>query len=42
MLILSQLDSLGLTNETAIAFHSDHGWSLGEAGEWEKFTNWEQ
>ena len=28
--VLDRLDSLGLTNETALIFHSDHGWSLGE------------
>lgn len=40
--LLAELDALGLANDTAVVFHADHGWSLGEAGEWEKFTNWEQ
>src|SRR5690606_11889001 len=39
--VLTELDSLNLTNDTLVVFHSDHGWSLGEHGEWEKFTNWE-
>ena len=39
--ILDEIDALGLGNDTVVAFHADHGWSLGEAGEWEKFTNWE-
>jgi len=38
---LNELDTLGLTNDTLVVFHSDHGWSLGEHGQWEKFTNWE-
>jgi iduronate 2-sulfatase len=40
-LVLQKLDDLGLTNDTLIVFHADHGWSLGEHGEWEKFSNWE-
>lgn len=39
--VLRELAALGLTNDTLVAVHSDHGWSLGEHGEWEKFTNWE-
>eukprot|EP01121_Diplochlamys_sp_Union-15-3_P016740 TRINITY_DN5752_c0_g1_i2.p1 TRINITY_DN5752_c0_g1~~TRINITY_DN5752_c0_g1_i2.p1 ORF type:complete len:773 (+),score=110.24 TRINITY_DN5752_c0_g1_i2:98-2416(+) len=39
--VLSELDTLGLTNDTLVVFHTDHGWSLGEHGQWEKFTNWE-
>ena len=40
---LDTLDSQGIINvsDTLIVFHSDHGWSLGEHGEWEKFTNYE-
>jgi arylsulfatase A-like enzyme len=33
--------SAGLTNETLVILHSDHGWSLGESGQWQKFTNFE-
>merc|ERR1712110_1107974 len=39
--LLDEIDSLGLTNNTAIILHSDHGWHLGEEGEWRKFTNFE-
>ena len=39
--LLDELDALGLANDTAVVFHADHGWSLGESGEWEKFTLWE-
>jgi len=30
-----------VANNTLVVFHSDHGFSLGEHGQWEKFTNWE-
>ncbi len=40
-LVLSELESLGLADDTLVILHSDHGWSLGENGQWEKFTNWE-
>jgi len=30
-----------VANETLVIVHADHGWSLGEHREWEKFTNWE-
>eukprot|EP00928_Gymnodinium_smaydae_P014135 TRINITY_DN15129_c0_g2_i1.p1 TRINITY_DN15129_c0_g2~~TRINITY_DN15129_c0_g2_i1.p1 ORF type:complete len:745 (+),score=46.39 TRINITY_DN15129_c0_g2_i1:63-2297(+) len=39
--VLDKLKELGLHNDTIIAMHSDHGWSLGEQGEWQKFTNFE-
>ena len=39
--ILSELDELGLSNDTAVIFHSDHGWKLGEHGDWSKAGNWE-
>jgi iduronate 2-sulfatase len=39
--LLDALSSRGLENDTAIVFHSDHGWSLGEQGLWRKFTNFE-
>ena len=39
--VLDELTALELDNNTLIAFHSDHGWHLGEHGEWRKFTNWE-
>lgn len=39
--ILDTLDEVGMAAETLVALHSDHGWSLGEHGQWQKFTNWE-
>eukprot|EP00929_Paragymnodinium_shiwhaense_P006604 TRINITY_DN11036_c1_g1_i1.p1 TRINITY_DN11036_c1_g1~~TRINITY_DN11036_c1_g1_i1.p1 ORF type:complete len:764 (-),score=41.93 TRINITY_DN11036_c1_g1_i1:511-2469(-) len=39
--VLDELDRLGLRNDTIIVMHSDHGYSLGEQGEWQKFTNFE-
>ena len=40
--ILTELDNLGLTDSTIVSFIGDHGWSLGENGEWTKNTNLEQ
>eukprot|EP00039_Didymoeca_costata_P011243 m.157145 g.157145 ORF g.157145 m.157145 type:complete len:576 (+) comp15110_c0_seq1:1469-3196(+) len=39
--ILDELDSLGLTESTAVLLHADHGWKLGEHGDWSKCSNWE-
>jgi hypothetical protein len=39
--ILAALNASGLANETVVVFHADHGWSLGEYAQWEKFTLWE-
>ena len=39
--VLQQLDDLGLKNDTLVVVHADHGWNLGEHGQWQKFTNWE-
>jgi len=39
--VLKELDALGLYEETLVVMHSDHGWNLGEHGQWQKFTNWE-
>lgn len=39
--LLSALDDLGLANETIVVFTSDHGWSLGEHGEWAKYSNFD-
>ena len=40
--VLGVLDDLGVTPTTLVVVHSDHGWQLGEHGEWGKHTNWEQ
>lgn len=39
--LLSTLDELGLAGKTLVVFSSDHGWSLGEHGEWAKYSNFE-
>ncbi|XP_064185433.1 iduronate 2-sulfatase [Anguilla rostrata] len=39
--LLSALDDLGLANDTMVVFTSDHGWSLGEHGEWAKYSNFD-
>ena len=39
--VLSELKTLGLTDKTVVVVHSDHGWQLGERGEWDKQTNFE-
>lgn len=39
--VIGELDSLGLTNTTIVSFWGDHGWQLGEHGEWTKHTNFE-
>ncbi|KAJ1446188.1 alkaline-phosphatase-like protein [Pelagophyceae sp. CCMP2097] len=35
------LGALPAAEETVVVFLSDHGWHLGDQGEWEKFTNYE-
>jgi arylsulfatase A-like enzyme len=39
--VLDELDRLGLRDSTLVIFHADHGWGLGEANLWHKFTNYE-
>lgn len=39
--LLSALDQLGLSHNTTVVFTSDHGWSLGEHGEWAKYSNFD-
>ncbi|KAK3565035.1 hypothetical protein QTP86_032465 [Hemibagrus guttatus] len=39
--ILQALDDLDLAKETIVVFSSDHGWSLGEHGEWAKYSNFD-
>ncbi|KAM6980829.1 iduronate 2-sulfatase [Aplochiton taeniatus] len=37
--LMSTLDQTGLAASTMVVFTSDHGWSLGEHGEWAKYSN---
>nr|XP_061835647.1 iduronate 2-sulfatase-like isoform X1 [Nerophis lumbriciformis] len=39
--LLNALDNLGLAQSTVVVFTSDHGWSLGEHGEWAKYSNFD-
>uniref|UniRef100_A0A3P8WNY8 Iduronate 2-sulfatase n=1 Tax=Cynoglossus semilaevis TaxID=244447 RepID=A0A3P8WNY8_CYNSE len=39
--LLTTLDQLGLADNTVVVFTSDHGWSLGEHGEWAKYSNFD-
>ena len=39
--ILAELDKLGLAEKTIVVFWSDHGFQLGEHGEWAKHNNTE-
>ena len=39
--VIKELDDLGFRNDTIISFWGDHGWQLGEHGEWCKHTNFE-
>lgn len=40
--VLDTLRSLGLENSTVVAFAGDHGWQLGDLGEFGKKTNFER
>lgn len=37
--LVAEVERLGETDNTVVVFLGDHGWHLGEFGEWEKFTN---
>ena len=39
--LLTKLDSEGLTEETIVVVHADHGYQLGEHGIWEKKSNFD-
>ncbi|XP_062856949.1 iduronate 2-sulfatase [Trichomycterus rosablanca] len=39
--LLETLDELDLTKKTLVVLTSDHGWSLGEHGEWAKYSNFD-
>lgn len=39
--VVNEIDRLGLRDNTIIVLWGDHGWQLGEHGEWCKHTNFE-
>ncbi|XP_052771255.1 iduronate 2-sulfatase-like [Mya arenaria] len=39
--VMGEMESLGFANDTIVSFWGDHGWQLGEHGEWCKHTNFE-
>ena len=39
--LMAELDRLNLRDKTAIILWGDHGWKLGEYGDWSKHTNFE-
>uniref|UniRef100_A0AAY4DAG2 Iduronate 2-sulfatase n=1 Tax=Denticeps clupeoides TaxID=299321 RepID=A0AAY4DAG2_9TELE len=39
--LLAALEEFGLAEDTIVVFTSDHGWSLGEHGEWAKYSNFD-
>ena len=39
--VLDELDRLGLDENTIVVLWGDHGWKLGEYGDWSKHTNFE-
>jgi len=39
--LLAALDETGVRNNTIVVFHADHGYHLGEHGEWEKKSNFD-
>lgn len=39
--VLDELERLGLADRTVVVLFGDHGWHLGEQGQWAKTTNFE-
>ena len=39
--VLDELDRLGLAENTIVILWGDHGWKLGDYGDWSKHTNFE-
>lgn len=40
-MFLTILNLWAKKDDTAVLFHADHGWKLGEHGDWSKCSNWE-
>jgi len=40
--LLDRLEELGIADDTIVVFFSDHGFALGERGNWHKFTLFEE
>lgn len=39
--VLGAIEENGLSDDTVVAIIGDHGWHLGEQGQWGKSTNWD-
>ena len=39
--VLDGLETQKVKDSTTVVLHGDHGWQLGEHGEWAKITNFE-
>ena len=39
--VLDEFDRLNMSDNTIVSYFGDHGWELGEHGEWGKHTNFD-